>query len=126
MNSSPLDSAITQSSNTYKSGSTFFMHKRGLLANKKSRYSNSKSELWHFLLILWQKKKKNPVRIKLSHSSNIMHIDIFVGPHLCHSIVLDFSHNEALSSSKRSGSGVKDCDQQGNQLSAARYFRSSH
>lgn len=77
-------------------------------------------------LIINLTAKKKLVRIKLSHSSNIMHIDIFVRPHLCHSIVLDFSHNEALSSSKRSGSGVKDCDRQGNQLSAATYFRSSH
>lgn len=37
MISSPLDSAITLSSNTYKSGSTFFMHKKGLLANKKNQ-----------------------------------------------------------------------------------------
>lgn len=41
--------------------------------------------------------------------SNIMHIDVFVRPRLCHSPVLSVHHNEALSSSKRGGSGVKDC-----------------
>lgn len=41
-------------------------------------------------------------------SSSMMHIDVFVRPRLCHSPVLSVHHNEALSSSKRGGSGVKD------------------
>lgn len=54
--------------------------------------------------------------------------------HLCQPISVSLSNTECLvstimkllSRSMRSGQGVKDRDRQGNQLSAARYFRSSH
>lgn len=47
-------------------------------------------------------------RENAANSSYIMHIDVFVRPCLCHSPLLSVHHNEALSSSKRGGSGVKD------------------
>lgn len=51
----------------------------------------------------WRGNRKSP-----ADSSNIMHIDVFVRLRLCHSKVLSVHHNEALSSNKRGGSGVKD------------------
>lgn len=40
-------------------------------------------------------------------AANIMHIDVFVRARLRHPLELSVDHNEALSSSKRGGSGVK-------------------
>lgn len=58
----------------------------------------------------------------------------YVHRYLCQPISVSLSNTECLvstimkllSRSMRSGQGVKDRDRQGNQLSAARYFRSSH